>query len=54
VLWDVNEKLTGIFLMQSEEKRVRIKIKRAYIDWMLKEVIKILFVYIAKDKTRFS
>jgi hypothetical protein len=25
VLWDVNEKLTGIFLMQSEEKRVKIK-----------------------------
>jgi hypothetical protein len=28
VFWDVNEKLTGIFLMQSEEKRVKIKIER--------------------------
>jgi hypothetical protein len=43
VLCDVNEKLTGIFLMQSEEKRVKIKIERTYMDWMLKEVIKPVF-----------
>ncbi len=41
--------------MQSEEKKVKInKLERAYTDWMLKEVIKIVFAYITKDGTRFS
>jgi hypothetical protein len=40
--------------MQSEEKRVKIKIERTYMDWMLKEVINIVFAYTVKDRTRFS
>jgi len=50
-LGDVNEKVTGIFLMQLEEKKFKIKkSERTYSNGMFKKA----FVNIAKDRIGLS